>query len=160
MPFLALTRAGVAEVLQNTARVGSIWIGSDILSEAEVRQLRAGGTEVSVFTHPVRTKDEIEDAIPTLREHHPNSPVWIEAEPDNFNPRSSDIGQAFLWLEYIVGVHFKHNELVAVVSGPHAGEQGTLVSLITLEPEPEFTLEAQSCQDIQVRQSNLVRTDA
>jgi hypothetical protein len=160
MPLLALTRAGVAAAVKNNAPTDPIWMGSDVLSEAEVQQLRAAGREVSVFIHAVRTRDEIEDAIPTVREHHPNSTVWIEATPENYNPRSSDISQAFLWQEYIVGVHFKHNEPVAVVSGPHAGEQGSLVSLIALEPEPEFTLEAESGQDIQVRQSNLVRADA
>lgn len=155
MPLLALTRAGIAAAVQNNGPVGPIWIGSDVLSEAEIQQLRAAGTDISVFIHTVRTKDEIEDAIPTLREHHPNSTVWIEATPENYNPRSSDIGQAFLWQEYIVGVHFRHNEPVAVVSGPHAGQQGSLVSLLTLEPEPEFTVEAESGQDIQVHQSNL-----
>jgi hypothetical protein len=160
MPFLALTRAGVAAAAQNNAKTGPIWIGSDVLSGAEIRQLRAAGTEVSVFINPVRTRDEIEDAIPTLREHHPTNTVWIEATPENYNPKSSDICQAFLWKEYVVGVHFKHNDPVAVVSGPHAGEQGSLVSLVALEPEPEFTLEADSGQDIQVRQSDLARADA
>jgi hypothetical protein len=160
MPLLALSRAGVAAAVQNNTQADQIWIGSDLMSEAEIGQLRAAGIEVSVFIHAVRTKEEIEDAVPTIREHHPNSTVWIEATPESYNPRSSDIGQAFLWQEYIVGVNFRHNESVAVVSGAHAGEQGSLVSLVSLEPEAEFILEAESGQDIQVRQSNLARTDA
>jgi hypothetical protein len=160
MPFIALTRAGVASVAQDDQQSRALWIGSNVLSEVEVQQLRAKGIDVSVFLHPVRTNEEIEDAVPTLREHHPNEPIQIEATPENYNPRSSDIGQAFLWQEYIIGVNFRHNESVAVVSGPYAGEQGSLVSLVGLEPEPEFTLEAESGQDIQVRQSNLARTDA
>ncbi len=160
MPFLALTRAGVASVVQDNPKSACFWVGSDVLSKVEVQKLRATGMEVSVFIHPVRTYDEIEDAIPTLREHHPNKSVWIESSPQNYNPRSSDIGQAFLWQEYIVGVNFMHNEPVVVASGPHAGEKGSLVSLVSLEPEPEFTLEADSGQDIQIHQSNLARTDA
>jgi len=160
MPLLALTRAGVAGAVQNNEQADPIWIGSDVLSETEIQQLRAAGREVTVFIHAVRTSDEIEDAIPTLREHHPNSTVWIEATPENYNPRSSDIGQAFLWQEYIVGVHFRHNEPVVVVSGSHTGERGSLVCLVALEPEPEFTLESESGQDIQVRQSMLARADA
>jgi hypothetical protein len=160
MPFLALTRAGVASIVQDSLKPACLWLGSDVLSEVEVETLRAAGTEISVFIHPVRTEAEIEDAVPTLREHYPNEPVWVESSPETYNPRSSDFGQAFLWQEYIVGVTYKHNEYVAVVSGPYAGEQGSLVSLVGLEPEPEFTLEAESGQDVQVRQSNLARADA
>lgn len=115
---------------------------------------------ISVFIHSVRTGDEIEDAISTLREHHPNDPVWVEATPESYNPRGSDPGQAFLWQKYIVGVNYTHNEHVGVASGPHAGERGNLVSLVRLEPEPEFTLAAESGHDIQVNQSSLARTDA
>jgi hypothetical protein len=160
VPFLALTRSGVASVVQDDRQSCSLWIGSGILSEVEVQNLRSAGFDVSVFIHAVWTDEEIEDAIPTLREHHPNEAVWIEATPESYNPRSSDIGQAFLWQEYIVGVHFMHNESVTVTSGPHAGSQGSLVSLVGLEPEPEFTLEAESGKDIQVLQSSLKRTDA
>ena len=137
-----------------------LWIGSDVLSEAEIQKLRAMEREVSVFIHPVRTPDEIEDAVPTLREHHPDEPVWVEALPESYNPRSTDIDQAFLRQEYVVGVEYRHNESVEVVSGPHTGEQGSLASLVSLEPEPEFIMEAASSQDIQVRQSSLGRPDA
>lgn len=160
MPFLALTRAGVASVAQAKGPSSSVWIGADVLSKVEVQRLRAAGIEVSVFIHSVRTRDEVEGAIRTLAEHHPNEPVWVESLPEVFNPRSSDYGQAFLWQEYIVGVDYRHNESVTVASGPHAGTQGSLVSLVTLEPEPEFTLEAETGEDIQVRRSSLVRTDA
>lgn len=160
MPFLALTRAGVASVVQAEGPSSGLWIGNDVLSEVEVQRLRAAGIEVSVFIHSVRTKDEVEAAIPTLAEHHPNEPVWVESLPEKFNPRSTEFGQAFLWQEYIVGVDYRHNELVTVAAGPHAGEQGSLASLVSLDPEPVFTLEAESGQDIQVSQSSLIRADA
>lgn len=160
MPFLALTRAGVACVAQATGLSSSLWIGFDVLSDVEVRQLRAAGVEASVFTHPLRTRSEVEDATPTLSEHHPDQPVWVEVLPDTCNPRSSDYGQAFLWREFIVGVDYAHNDYVTVVAGPHAGVRGCLVGLVSLEPEPEFTLEADSGQDVRVLQSNLVGADA
>ena len=160
MPFLALTRASVASVVQNRTPPACLWIGCDVLSDGEVQKLRLEGTDISVFIHPVRTKEEIEDAVPTLREHHPDEPVWVESVPERCNPRSSEPGQAFLWREYIVGVNYTHNESVAIVSGTHAGERGSLVSLVSLKPEPEFTVEAESGQDIQVRQSSLKRADA
>jgi hypothetical protein len=160
MPFLAVTRAGVASVAQATSPMSSLWVGADVLSEVEVQHLRASGVVVSVFIHSVRTREEIEDAVPTLSEHHPGEPVWVESLPENYNPRSSEVGQAFLWHEFIVGVNYQHNESVVVVSGPHSGERGSLVSLVSLHPEPEFSLEAESGQDIHVRQSNLLRADA
>ena len=160
MPLLALTRAGVASFVHGIPQSACLWIGSDVLSEVEIQKLRTMELEVSVFMHPVRTREEIEDAIPTLREHHPNEPVWIEALPESYNPRSTDVGQAFLWQEYIVGVEYRHNASVEVVSGPHTGEQGSLVSLVSLEPEPEFILEAESRRDINVPQSSVARTDA
>ena len=157
MPFLALTRAGVQSVVQDQPKSACLWIGSNVLSQAEIQNLRTSGVDISVFIRSVQTDDEIEDAIPTLREHHPNQSLWIESSPESYNPRSSEVGQAFLWREYIVGVNYKHNEFVAVVAGPHTGERGSLVSLVGLEPEPEFTLEAESGQDILVRQSSLSR---
>ena len=160
MPFLALSRAGVASAVQVSPTRARLWLSSDVLSEVEIQALRAMGAEISVFIHPVRTEDEIAEATHTLREHHPDEPVWIEAKSENSNPRSTDFGQAFLWQEYIVGVHYMHNEFVRVVSGPHTGVQGSLVCLVSLEPEPEFTLEAESGQDIKVNQSALARTDA
>jgi hypothetical protein len=160
MSFLALTRGGVASVVQDNPKSACLWVGSDVLSEVEVQKLRAAGLEISIFIYPIRTENEIQDAVPTLREHHPTQTVWIEEVPESYNPKSADIGQAFLWREYIVGVKYTHNEPVAVVAGPHAGEQGILVSLISLEPEPEFILEAESGQDIKIRQSSLARTDA
>jgi hypothetical protein len=160
MPLLALTRAGVASFVQGGPKATCLWVGSDVLSEPEIEKLQALNLEVSVFVHPVRTQDEIEDAIPTLREHHPNESVWIEALPESYNTRSADFGQAFLWREYIVGVEYEHNDHVEVVSGSHQGESGNLIALVGLQPEPEFVLEAESGQDIQVLQSSIARADA
>ena len=159
MPLLALTRAGVASFVQGNPNSACLWIGSDVLSEAEVEKLRNMNREVSVFVHPVRTRHEIGDAIPTLREHHPDEPVWIEAAAEGSNPRSTDIGQAFLWREYIVGVEYSHNDFVEVVSGPYRGEQGSLVALVNLTPEPEFILESDSGQELHLLQSSIVRAD-
>ena len=160
MPYLALTRTGVASVIQSGGTASPLWIGSDVLSEPEIAYLRGTGVDLSVFIHPVRTSAEIEDAVPTLREHHPDQAVWVEAIPSSYNPRSADFGQAFLWREYIAGVEYQHNEFVLVTSGPNAGVRGSLVALAALSPEPEFILEAESGNDVRVQQSALVRADA
>jgi hypothetical protein len=158
--YIAITRAGVASVVQAGGDANPLWIGSEVLSEAEIAHLRASGIELAVFVHPVRTSADIEDAVSTLREHHPNQAVWVEAIPSSFNPRSADFGQAFLWREYIAGVDYQHNEYVLVTTGPSAGTRGSLVALLALSPEPEFILESEFGADIHVHQSALVRADA
>ena len=128
-----------------------------MLSAIEVQRLRADGIEITVFSRPVRTEDEIEDAMSTLSEHHPGEPVWVESLPETYNPTSSDYGSAFLQQEFIVGVCFQRNESVVVVAGPHAGERGILVGLLGLELEPEFVVRTESGHDIHVLQPVLDR---
>ena len=62
---------------------------------------------------------------------------------------------AFLGHQPIIGVHFKHNDYVHVASGPHAGHKGSLVGLVTLDPEPVYVLESVQGQDINVLQSHI-----
>lgn len=157
MPFLAVTRGGVADVVRARTPRSGLWVGADVLSAIEVQRLRADGIEITVFDRPVRTVGEIEDAIPTLSEHHPGEPVWVESLPETYNPTSSDYGSAFLRQEFIVGVRLQRNESVVVVSGPHSGERGILIGLLGLEPEPEFVVRTESGHDIHVLQPVLDR---
>jgi uncharacterized Fe-S cluster-containing radical SAM superfamily protein len=70
--------------------------------------------------------------------------------------RPQDIAQAFLNHTPIPGVLFKHNDYVRVVGGePHAGQSGSLVTVIGLEPEPKFVLELESGFDIEIIQSHI-----
>jgi hypothetical protein len=74
--------------------------------------------------------------------------------------RSQDLGQAFLNRESIPGVTFWHNDYVRVVSGPPAGSAGSLVTVLTVHPEPQFVLELESGFDVEVCQSEIERADA
>jgi hypothetical protein len=65
------------------------------------------------------------------------------------------IGNAFLAHQSSPGVYFSHNDHVRVVSGPYSGEYGSLIGILTLEPEPVFMLESESAGDIQVTQSHI-----
>ena len=156
MPFLAVTRGGVADVVRARTPRPGLWVGADVLSAIEVQRLRDDGIEIAVFSRPVRTEDDIEDVISTLSEHHPDEPVWVESLPETYNPTSSDYGSAFLRQEFIVGVRFQRNQSV-VVSGPHSGERGILVDLPALKPEPEFVMKTESGHDIHVLQPDLDR---
>jgi len=55
----------------------------------------------------------------------------------------------------MAGVSFMHNDYVRVVKGQWAGFFGSLVSLITVEPEPLFILESEAGVDVQVKQSDI-----
>jgi MOSC domain-containing protein YiiM len=60
----------------------------------------------------------------------------------------------------IKGVNFEHNDSVRILSGPHAGEVGSLVSVKSLEPEPLFVVELASGRgDVRAPQSALVRVE-
>ncbi len=67
--------------------------------------------------------------------------------------KSQDIDQAFFDHTQIPGVVFECNDYVHIVGGPYSGKSGSLVTVIALEPEPEFILELESGFDIEVRQS-------
>lgn len=69
--------------------------------------------------------------------------------------QKSEIGQAFLNREVIDGVSFNHNDYMFVVSGKHAGNYGSLVTVLNLEPEPLFILELESGLDVEVYQSEV-----
>lgn len=71
--------------------------------------------------------------------------------------KSQDVGQAFLDHIPIPGVHFEHNDYVRIVGGPHAGQAGSLVTVLTLTPEPKFVLELESGFDVEVFQSQIER---
>jgi hypothetical protein len=58
----------------------------------------------------------------------------------------------------IVGVLFRMNERVRVISGSNAGAVGVLISIYTLEPEPVFHLKTDDGGDFHVRQSEIVST--
>jgi hypothetical protein len=70
-----------------------------------------------------------------------------------------DLCQAFLNREPIVGVKYFHNDYVRVVSGRYAGDAGSLVTVLSLQPEPLFVLEAESGQDVEVLQSEIHRVE-
>jgi hypothetical protein len=73
---------------------------------------------------------------------------------------SEDLAQAFLDRVSIPGITFWHNDYVRVVSGTHSGSAGSLVTVLSLQPEPRFVLELESGFDVEVYQSEIERADA
>lgn len=68
---------------------------------------------------------------------------------------TSDLLQAFLNGEHIASVRYAHNDYVQVVAGAHAGQSGSLVSLLSVDPEPLYVVELESGIDAEVLQSEL-----
>jgi hypothetical protein len=69
---------------------------------------------------------------------------------------SSNLQNAFLAHERIDGITCEHNDYVSILSGPYAGQKGSLVSIMAMEPEPSYTVESEAGMDINVKQSDLV----
>ena len=72
----------------------------------------------------------------------------------------SDFSQAFLNRDPIPGVMYLHDDFVRVVAGAHQGASGSLVAVLTLEPEPRFVLEVESGFDVEVSQSEIELANA
>jgi hypothetical protein len=68
---------------------------------------------------------------------------------------SVNLVQAFLNRESIPGVLFQHNDFVSIVSGSHKGHNGSLVSVLSLTPEPRFVVEIESGFDVETMQSEI-----
>jgi hypothetical protein len=66
------------------------------------------------------------------------------------------VGDQWLAGEKPTGVRFAQNDAVEIVSGSEAGEGGTVILLLDLEPEPLYLVELGSGRgDRKVRQSAL-----
>jgi hypothetical protein len=58
----------------------------------------------------------------------------------------------------IEGVAFKFNDAVRIKAGEHAGEMGSVVSLLAVEPMPTYVVElSQSGKSLTLGQSQLER---
>ena len=84
MIILATTRNGFFE-LDPVIETGKypVWIGSNVLTEDEIAKYRSRGVELTNFSYSIypNNKDELDDAIATITEHHPGKRVWLECLP-------------------------------------------------------------------------------
>ena len=74
--------------------------------------------------------------------------------------RPTTLAQNFLDHTPIHGVEYEHNDFVRIVKGAYAGKSGSLVSVLGLEPEPQFVLELESGFDVEVFQSELAHFES
>lgn len=76
MILLAITPQGLREALEVASGHHRIWCGSDAVSELDEACKR-----VSRFNYPLKGvgKDVLEDALETIKEHHPDQIIWVES---------------------------------------------------------------------------------
>jgi hypothetical protein len=80
MVYVILTARGLKDLLRNLSVGPSLWINGGCADKDEIDKLRSGGWDITVWANwfdPVNGR-EIESALATVREHHPDSTIWIE----------------------------------------------------------------------------------
>jgi hypothetical protein len=78
--FLALSRESTLEAIALANTGGhAVWVGPDTLSHDEHLAQVAKGVRVTRFTFELGVgADAIEDAVATIREHHPSETIWVQ----------------------------------------------------------------------------------
>ena len=85
MIFLVLTRSGYEELLVRFKSTPTpLWVNQNVLTDAELDELRKSGVEVSNFSYLIDATNqvEVEEAAYTVNEHHLNNSVWVEYVPN------------------------------------------------------------------------------
>ena len=81
MVIFVLTISGYKEMESLIKESNSpTWINEGILNAPELEELRNSGVDITNFTYHKDKKDnyEIQDALNTIREHHPGQSIWTE----------------------------------------------------------------------------------
>jgi hypothetical protein len=78
MVVLILTRAGFEDMRPRIDRSRDVmWVGGDVLTAAEVAELRRSGFDVTDFAHRLDPRN-LESDIGTVVEHHLGQILWVE----------------------------------------------------------------------------------
>ncbi len=81
MVYLVIDPRSAHEAVELARQTGcAVWVGSDAMSEQEHLTYARAGMKLTRFAFPLAgaTSEEIEDALSTVREHHPNEIVWVQ----------------------------------------------------------------------------------
>jgi hypothetical protein len=78
--YLALQPAAAREAIQLARQTGcDVWVTSDAITVEEWRAIGDEGIKITRFDHTLSTSEEIEDALSTVREHHPHAIIWVQS---------------------------------------------------------------------------------
>ncbi|WP_084217331.1 hypothetical protein [Xenophilus azovorans] len=84
MVFLAITSNGLVRAIQAAAKTGdNVWCGADAICEIHDSHSEFRG--LSRFNYALQGEGQavIQDAVQTIREHHPGEIIWIESVSDS-----------------------------------------------------------------------------
>jgi hypothetical protein len=73
---------------------------------------------------------------------------------------SRELEYRFYRYEPIENVAFLLNDSVAVIAGPDRGSGGSIISLISTDPEPAYLVELSTGKDAEISQSQLIGADS
>ena len=96
MVVLILTRLGFDDMRSRVeAARDAVWVNAGVLSPTELAELRAAGWNLTDFVHRLDAANLASD-IETVREHHPNQIIWVEAASGRAvrSPESNDANPA------------------------------------------------------------------
>lgn len=79
MIYLAISPAGLNEILKTATPDDVIWCGSDAISEEAYAALST--RNLSRFIYALSDRTLLDDALQTIEEHHPDQFIWVEAAP-------------------------------------------------------------------------------
>jgi len=71
---------------------------------------------------------------------------------------SKEIQESFYSGNKTEEMHYTINDAVKVLSGDNAGDLGSVISIIEIEPAIKYLVETSTGKDIEVKQSNLQAT--
>ena len=98
--------------------------------------------------------DEFWDAVHAVVDYI--GPVRFEVLGSESAASMIALSQAFLNGDSIPGVRYKHNDYVQIAKGKNAGEAGSLVTVLSIIPEPRFVVESERGKDFEVLQSEIL----
>lgn len=86
MVHFIVTRKGYEKLVARLGYTPSpVWFGFGVINDSERAALTKAGVDVSTFTTPFTGSDGsvFEDALHTIKEHHPGDTVWVEPSPES-----------------------------------------------------------------------------
>ena len=82
--YLAIERVAALEAVRLAQKESAaVWIGSDAFSDEEIKAFRLDGVYLTRFAYPLSnaTTEDIDSALCTIKEHHPNETIWVQYLP-------------------------------------------------------------------------------
>lgn len=81
MFFFVISRKSFEDYLLLEEKLSApLWVSAGILSTSELESLRCRGADVTDFSYEIGLNENeiIDDAIETIREHHPSEVIWVQ----------------------------------------------------------------------------------